>query len=116
MYDTRKSIPDISRRYADVMEFDIEGEIFRWAPRREDWYFAALPTEISELIREVPRAPRGFGSVRVEARVGTTTWRTSIFPDAERGTYVLPLKRAVRDAEGIAGDGTIRVRIRLLDL
>lgn len=96
------------------MQFDFDGEIFLWAPRCEDWYFAALPAEISEIIREIPRPPRGFGSVRVEARIGETVWRTSIFPDAERGTYVLPLKRAVREAEDIASAGSIRVSIDVL--
>lgn len=45
--------------------------------------------------------PRGFGSVRVEATVGGTTWRTSVFPDSRGGSYVLPVKRAVREAEDL---------------
>jgi hypothetical protein len=49
----------------------------------------------------VPRPPRGFGSVRVRATVGGTTWTTSVFPDSTRGAYVLPVKKAVRRAEGL---------------
>ena len=59
---------------------------------------------------------RGFGSVRVEVTVGRTTWRTSLFPDAKAATYVLPVKKAVRVAEGLTVGDTVRVRIRLLDV
>jgi hypothetical protein len=41
----------------------------------------------------------------VEVTVGSTTWRTSLFPDTKRATYLLPVKKAVRTAEGLA-DGT----------
>ncbi|GAA3024525.1 DUF1905 domain-containing protein [Microbacterium dextranolyticum] len=92
-----------------------EGPIFRWTAREQEWYFVALPEELSADIREIPRPPRGFGSVRVEVRIGSSRWRTSIFPDASRGAYVLPLKRAVREAEGIGGEGTVSVRLEVLD-
>ena len=53
------------------------------------------------LHREDVGTPRGFGSVRVRATVGATSWTTSVFPDAARGAYVLPVKKAVRRAEGL---------------
>lgn len=81
------------------MQIEFEGEVFRWSARREDWYFATLPADVSELIRQIPRPLRGFAAVRAAVRIGASSWRTSIFPDAERGIYVLPLKRAVQDAE-----------------
>jgi hypothetical protein len=37
----------------------------------------------------------------VRATVGATSWTTSVFPDARRGAYVLPVKRAVRQAEDL---------------
>jgi hypothetical protein len=48
----------------------------------------------------VPQRP-GFGSVRVAARVGDTEWSTSVFPSRELGSYVLPIKRSVREREGL---------------
>ena len=44
---------------------------------------------------------RGFGSLRVTARIGETRWRTSVFPQKGKG-WMLPVKAAVRRAEGIA--------------
>lgn len=96
-----------------IVEF--EGEIFRWEVRTDSWFFTALPVDLSEQIREIPRPFRGFGSVRVVARVGRSEWRTSIFPDASHGAYVLPLKRAVRDAEHLIDGGVVSVRLEVLD-
>jgi hypothetical protein len=88
--------------------------VYRWDERANDsWYFVDVPAAESDEIRDRPRMPRGFGSVRVEATIGATTWRTSIFPGAER--YALPLKKAVRTAEGIEPDDEVDVRIETLD-
>lgn len=102
-------------RYAGRMMVDFTSSVFRWDARSEAWFFVALPAELSEEIREIPRISRGFGSVRVVAMIGRSTWRTSIFPDADRRAYVLPLKRAVRDAEGISDGATITVALEVLD-
>ncbi|QLD12832.1 DUF1905 domain-containing protein [Microbacterium oleivorans] len=96
-----------------ILEFD--AEVFRWAARTQDWFFAAVPDEASADIREIPRMRRGFGAVRVRAGIGGSTWSTSIFPDAARGVYILPLKQAIRRAEAIGGDGVVHVRLEVLD-
>lgn len=99
-----------------VYEFD--APLWRWAARQSDvWTFVSLPEGVSDELLELgaPYA-RGFGSLRVEATVGGTVWRTSVFPDAGRGAFVLPVKRAVRDAEGLAVDRPAHVRLRLVDL
>ena len=97
-----------------IVEFD--GDVFQWDARTDAaWYFTALPVELAALIREIPRPYRGFGSVRVRARVGGSEWTTSIFPDAHDGTYVLPLKKAVRTAESLVDGGPVSVRLEVLD-
>ncbi|GAA3207320.1 DUF1905 domain-containing protein [Microbacterium terregens] len=96
-----------------IIEFD--GEVFRWDARADAaWFFVAIPPELSAEIREIPRPYRGFGSVRVRARVGTSQWATSIFP-SDGGAYVVPLKRAVRDAESLVEGGPVTVRLEILD-
>ncbi|WP_433073241.1 DUF1905 domain-containing protein [Dactylosporangium sp. CA-052675] len=93
-----------------------EAELWEWDARRGDsWVFVSLPVEPSEEIRELTAGTRrGFGSVRVRARIGTTAWRTSIFPSGD-GPYVLPLKRAVRTAQGLGVGDTAAVTVELLD-
>ncbi|MFB7890759.1 DUF1905 domain-containing protein [Microbacterium sp. NPDC056044] len=97
-----------------IIEFD--GDIFRWAARDDAaWFFATVPPELGEEIREIPRPYRGFGSVRVKARIGGTEWTTSIFPLSETSSYVLPLKKSVRDAEKLVDGGPVTVRLEVLD-
>jgi len=97
------------------MQVEFTADVFRWEARTESWFFVALPADLSAEIREIPRPSRGFGSVRVRAQIGLSSWRTSIFPDAQRGAYVLPLKRSVRDAEGVEEGTTLVVQIDILD-
>lgn len=56
---------------------------------------------------------RGFGSVKVEVRIGESRWRTSLFPQ-KRGGWFLPIKKPVRIAEGLAFGQTIEGELELL--
>lgn len=93
-----------------------ESELVVWDARRDDtWTFVSLPPDDSIEIRELSDGPRrGFGSVRVQATVGGTTWRTSVFP-AATDRYVLPVKRAVRRAEDLEIGDVVTVTVELLD-
>ncbi len=96
-----------------------EAELWIWDARRADsWTFVSLPVEASEEISDLVAAGqrRGFGSIRVRATVGGSSWTTSIFPDGVRKAYVLPVKRAVRTAEGIEAGDTATVAVELIDL
>jgi hypothetical protein len=92
-----------------------EAKLWRWDARRADtWTFVSLPADASEEIRERAGASRrGFGSVRVRVTVGGSTWATSIFPDSASGNYVLPVKRPVREAEGIDVGDTATVTVEV---
>ena len=77
----------------------------------------SLPTHVADdVLDRAAGATRGFGSVRVEATLGATVWRTSVFPDSASKTYVLPIKKAVRHAEGIEAGDSAHLQLRLLDV
>jgi hypothetical protein len=99
------------------MIIDFDAELWQWDARRGDsWVFVSLSRETSEEIRERDVGPRrGFGSVRVRATIGESTWTTSIFPDGARGCYVLPLKRAVRRAEELEVGDIAAVTVEIID-
>ncbi len=98
------------------MKIDFSSVVWAWEARVDaEWFFVSVPAEPSEDIRDRPRPPRGFGAVRVRAQIGSSVWATSIFPMGESGEYALPLKRAVRDAEGLAAGAECSVSIELLD-
>jgi hypothetical protein len=94
--------------------FLFDAPVWVWDARKTDvWTFVSLPAEESAEIKEFAGGiPRGFGSVKVTATIGATTWRTSIFPSKD-GVYVLPLKKAVRKAEGLAIDDIATVKVEL---
>lgn len=100
------------------MRYEFEAELWIWDARRVDtWTFVSLPLEAAADIREFASAlPRGFGSVRVEVTVGGSTWRTSVFPGAGSGGYVLPIKKAVRRAESLEPGHPVAVRLELVDV
>jgi hypothetical protein len=78
------------------------------------WFFVTVPEEQSAEIKVHGfESPRGFGSVRVEARVGLVIWRTSVFP-LNSGGYVLPIKAEVRKQAGIGAGDEVTVALELL--
>jgi len=96
--------------------FEFAAPLWRY-PSPDGWYFISLPADVSGEINDMTVGiRRGFGSVRVVAKVGASSWRTSIFPDKGRGCYVLPVKRAVREAEALGVGDTAKVTVRLVDL
>ena len=95
------------------MEYSFSASLWRWSARTDAWFFVALPPELADEIDAVAGVKAGFGSVPVTASVGLTRWQTSIFPDAGRGTFVLPVKKAVRTARGVGEGDTLTVTLEL---
>lgn len=92
------------------LEFSFASEVWLWQAEKAAWHFVALPVDMSEDIKAFTKhLARGFRSVKVEARIGETRWKTSIFPSKERGAYILPIKKSVRAAENIAAKSTVTV-------
>jgi hypothetical protein len=78
------------------------------------WHFISLPAKESAAIKkQFGAVARGWGSLPVEATIGTTRWQTSIFPDKKSGTYLLPLKALVRQKEGIRDKDKVTFSIKI---
>lgn len=79
------------------------------------WHFATLPPDLGFEIKCATMDNRvGWGSVRVAATIGKTAFDTSIFPDKASGSYVLPLKAAVRKAENLKSGDQVEISISLI--
>jgi len=76
--------------------FTFSTELTPWEATQATWVFATVPKEESEEIADIVPNRRGFGSIRVRARIDHVEWRTSVFPDSKSGCFVLPVKKAVR--------------------
>ncbi|MGL5817526.1 MAG: DUF1905 domain-containing protein [Phycicoccus sp.] len=82
--------------------WSFEAALWRW--RGGSWFFVTVPGSVSDAVDEAvgdATGGFGFGSVRVEVTAGGSTWRTSLFPSSEERAFVLPVKKAVRTAEGL---------------
>lgn len=87
--------------------------LWQWEARRDTWWFVSIPADVAAEITDLPLPPRGFGSVRVAVTIGSTSWKTSVFPDKD-GTYSLPIKKAVRNAEGLDENTPVAVRVDVI--
>ncbi|WP_229955888.1 DUF1905 domain-containing protein [Parasphingorhabdus litoris] len=92
--------------------YTITNELWTWTSenRRGSYHFLSVPDDVGEEIQAhatVTRlelglpTKRGWGAVKVEAKIGETVWQTSIFPGIDENAYVLPVKASVRKTEGI---------------
>lgn len=84
-------------------------------PGPSSWHFVTLPKkDATDIEKYQSPIRRGFGAVRVRVEVRETEWETSIFPDKETGSFILPLKLSVRKKEGIRADEMLHYTIELL--
>ena len=86
-----------------MLTFTFETRMIHWrgpAP----FFFAPIPPNHSIEIRRISKlVTYGWGVIPVEASIGGTVFRTSLFPRGE--TYLLPVKQEVRRRVGVtAGD------------
>ena len=98
------------------VSYDFTAELWRHEGETA-WYFVTLPHDVADDIeaRQADGPRRGFGSVRVEVTLGRSTWRTSVFPDTKRQSYLLPVKAVVRRAEALDDGDRVAVRLRVVD-
>ncbi|AEE47851.1 DUF1905 domain-containing protein [Cellulomonas fimi] len=91
------------------MELRFSGEVWWWkgpAP----FHFVTVPdAEAAELRAASSLVSYGWGVIPVAVQVGRTRWTTSLFP--KQGGYLVPLKDAVRAAEGIELGDTVALRL-----
>jgi Domain of unknown function (DUF1905) len=91
------------------MNVEFSAEMWFWrgpAP----WHFVTVPEpECAELEVASASVSYGWGMVPVEAQIGATGWKTSLFP--KDGRYVVPVKARVRTAEGLEIGDVVTVRL-----
>lgn len=95
---------------------NVRSPLWLWQGTGGSWHFLTIPPPESVEIRLESVASgirRGFGSVRVRARIGAVAWTTSAFPQKD-GTYILPVKAAIRRDCAIAAGDTVSFAIELL--
>ena len=91
------------------MDLEFSGEIIYWRGP-SPFHFVAVPDEQSAAIEAVSSVVTyGWGVIPAEGRIGGTDFTTALFP--KDGGYLVPLKDAVRKAEGLAIGDDVEVTL-----
>lgn len=99
-----------------------EGPVWVWngagkdgQPAKGRWYFLTIEGDAAIAVKAASAGrSNGWGSVKVEAVIGATTWSTSIFRAQNMGGFILPIKASVRKAEKIDEGTQISVTLQLV--
>lgn len=102
-----------SERMIPKIPFHFEGEI--WQHQGPGgWFFVSLPPELSQEIRSLFKSnEEGWGRLPVLAKTGDYEWKTAIWFDSKKNTYLLPIKAEIRIKNKIA-KGVIKSYVILL--
>ena len=98
-----------TRGHDDALDMTFSDELWYWRGP-SPYHFVTVPDELSAAIRAIsPMVTYGWGVIPVRAWIGGTEWSTSLFP--KDGRYLVPVKDAVRKAEGLAQGDVVTVRL-----
>jgi hypothetical protein len=93
------------------VDLEFSGEMWFWkgpAPH----HFITVPDDECGAIEAISASVTyGWGMIPVGARVGRTSWTTSLFP--KDGGYIVPVKARVRKAEDIELGDVVTIRLAI---
>ena len=95
------------------MIIEFSGKIWYWrgpAPH----YFVTVPDEQCDALKVIMKqVTYGWGMIPVQAHIGNTEWKTSLFP--KDGRYIVPIRANVRKSEQLqeGDDVTLHLDINI---
>lgn len=99
----------------------IETALSRWQGDRGTYHLVVITREHAEAIAMHARLQkleygtrRGFGSVKVMAQIGGTSWKSSVFPQDKQSEWVLLVSKKVMRAEDLAEGDAVALELALL--
>jgi hypothetical protein len=84
--------------------------VWRW-PGYGGWHFVTLDKKLFVKIRE----KYGKGMIKVIATLGKTTWKTSLFPHTQSGSYLICINKSVRKHEAVYEEDEVKVLFTVCD-
>jgi hypothetical protein len=93
------------------MDLSFSGPLWFWRGP-SPFHFVTVPDEQSGMIEATSElVTYGWGMIPVRARIGSTTWTTSLWP--KDGGYIVPIKAAIRRAESLELEDVVAVRLTI---
>ncbi|MCG7596409.1 DUF1905 domain-containing protein [Mycobacterium sp. PSTR-4-N] len=91
------------------MNWEFEAAVFQWrgpAP----YFFVETPPDVDDFLHaRASELTYGWGVIPARVRIGHTEVTTSLIPRDD--VYLVPLKVALRRAEGVDDGDTVRIRL-----
>jgi hypothetical protein len=95
----------------ESLEIEFDGKLWYWRGP-SPYHFITVPEEACVGLHAVSVVVSyGWGMIPVNGRIGETEFATSLFP--KDGGYVVPIKDAIRKAEGLAVGDTVSVGLTI---
>jgi hypothetical protein len=95
----------------DRVELEFSGKIWEWRGPAPHHFVTVPQAQSAELADVSANVTYGWGMIPVSGRVGGTAFTTSLWP--KDGGYIVPLKAAVRRAEGLEVGAVVTVWLRV---
>jgi hypothetical protein len=105
-------IERITRKMTSQNVFHISAALQRFPGRIELYYVDIHPDVSLDISLVAPK--RGWGSVKVSAKVNNTVWKTALFRKKSEVRYIMLVKAAVRNKEKMDEDDKFDFSIELL--
>lgn len=94
--------------------------LWRWtANNGVSWFFLTIDGDAGEalsgtaVMRKLENpGKRGWGGIKVTARIGDSEWQTSVFPQKDEDGWLLPVKAPIRKSVGLHEGGEVTVTLR----
>ena len=100
---------------------ELKAPLSRWQGERGTYHLITITGKDAETLQAHEAmhrlecgARRGFGSVKVIARIGDTEWTTSVFPQNKRSEWVLLVSKKVMRIEDLAEGDPVGLTLDLL--
>ncbi|MFK7866165.1 MAG: DUF1905 domain-containing protein [Alphaproteobacteria bacterium] len=101
----------------DSLSIEFTAPLLLYKTAKTAWHYISIPPNEADLIRfwaqsiAAERKKRGFGALKIEAYLKEQQWKTSLFPDKENNSYILPIRADIRKAAklNLGDDLTLRV-------
>lgn len=95
------------------MRYEFKAELWRYNGAA-GWHFVTLPVDLSQRIRAIASGlVNSFGSLRVLAHIGATSWKTSVFFDRKANAFLLPVKAEVRRKTGVSAGDELELAVEI---
>jgi hypothetical protein len=93
------------------MELTVHGEVWWWRGPSPYHFVTVSDADAEELKAISPDVSYGWGMIPVAGTLGATSFTTALWP--KNGSYVVPLKDAVRAAEDVELGDEVTVHLRV---